>query len=67
MSSTPRRQAILPQEMKQIEITFNDILREQALSRRSEAAEWIAKRLLALYDSGVHDNSTLKVLVDPAH
>ncbi|WDZ78805.1 hypothetical protein PWG15_10080 [Ensifer adhaerens] len=67
MSSTPRRRAILPQEMKQIEITFNDILREQALSRRSEAAEWIAKRLLALYDSGVHDNSTLKVLVDPAH
>lgn len=64
MNSAASRQAIHPYEMKQIELIFDDILREQGLTRRSEAAEWIARRLIATYQSGIHDGPTLKLLAD---
>lgn len=33
-------------EIRQIELIFQDILHGRGMTQRSEAAEWIAKRLL---------------------
>ncbi|KSV75075.1 hypothetical protein N183_22330 [Sinorhizobium sp. Sb3] len=48
--------------MQEIERIFDDILRDRGLTRRCEAAERIAKRLVAIYQSGVRDCSALKAL-----
>ncbi|MEI3855527.1 MULTISPECIES: hypothetical protein [Ensifer] len=62
MNSTTRQQAIHPHDMQEIERIFDDILRDRGLTRRCEAAERIAKRLVAIYQSGVRDCSALKAL-----
>lgn len=65
MNSTTRRQAIHPHDMQEIELIFDDILRDRGLSRRCDAAEWIARRLVAIYQSGIRDCGSLRALAGP--
>ncbi|MFK0277454.1 hypothetical protein ACIQUG_27510 [Ensifer sp. NPDC090286] len=54
--------ALLPHELTQLELVFRDVLRARGLSRQSEDAEVIARRLIEAYQSGVRESGALRRL-----
>lgn len=52
--------AILPAGVNLLDEVFTEILTERRLPRGCEAAERIAIRLLAIYQSGVHERDVLR-------
>ncbi|KSV71050.1 hypothetical protein N183_28100 [Sinorhizobium sp. Sb3] len=60
MAFTTNSTALLPHEINQI---FQEIVRERSLSRDSEVAEEIARRLIVCYQKGIRDSSALKDVI----
>lgn len=63
MSPTTNSKALLPHEINQIDQIFVDVLRGLGLSRNSEAAEVIARRLISCYQGGTRESGALKYII----
>ncbi|KRD56461.1 hypothetical protein [Ensifer sp. Root278] len=63
MSLTTNSKVLLPHEINQIEQIFVDVLRGLGLSRNSEAAEAIARRIISCYQSGTRESGALKHMI----
>lgn len=63
MSPTTNSTTLLPHEIDQIDQIFADILRGLGLSRKSEAAEAIAIRIINCYQGGVRESGALKQMI----
>ncbi|MGO4619021.1 hypothetical protein AB4Z34_05265 [Ensifer sp. 2YAB10] len=63
MSPTTNSKVLLPHEINQIEQIFVDVLRGLGLSRNSEAAEAIARRIISCYQGGTRESGALKHMI----
>ncbi|WP_034885431.1 hypothetical protein [Ensifer aridi] len=50
---------ISPEELNDLQAVLEDVLRELKLSRESDEAEAVAKRLIQLFESGMRDAALL--------
>ncbi|MBP2238810.1 hypothetical protein J2Z31_005351 [Sinorhizobium kostiense] len=61
MGAHQRCLSISPEELNDLQAVLEDVLRELKLSRESDEAESVAKRLIKLFESGVRDAALLHV------
>ncbi|OAP35147.1 hypothetical protein AU381_25665 [Sinorhizobium glycinis] len=54
---------ISPEELNDLQAVLEDVLQELKLSRESEEAEAVARRLIQLYESGVRDAASLHTVL----
>ncbi|CAN7761520.1 hypothetical protein C6558_13045 [Ensifer sp. NM-2] len=57
-----RSEIITPDDFKQIECVFREIVQEKHLAVDSEEAVELAARLIGLFQSGIHDHDALKLM-----
>ncbi len=57
-----RREIITPDDFKQIECIFREMVQERNLAVDSEEAVELAARLISLFQSGIHDENALKLM-----
>jgi len=63
MSPTTNSKMLLPHEIDQIDQIFVDMLRGLGLTRNSEAAEAMARRIINCYQGGTRESGALKHMV----
>lgn len=52
--------ALGPEQLKQLQGIFDEIILSRRMDAKSEDAETLAARLVSLYQSGIHDRDALR-------